>query len=296
MNFLSALLYHMLMVPVSRLPFRALYAVSDVVYVFLFHVIRYRRKVVEGNIAGAFPDMPEAERRTVIRKFYRHFCDLLLESFKLFTISEKDLRERIVFENTEVLNQFFEQGRSVILAGGHYNNWEYFAVAFQLNIRHQAASLYKPLANKWFDARMRANRGRYGMKMIPIQEAKAFFRSVQERPAATVFGMDQSPSKVSRSHWMTFLGRDTAVTFGTEKYSRDFNQPVVFGSIGKIKRGYYRIRFTTITDEPANMPHGRIVERAMEMLEADIRREPEWWLWTHRRWKHKRPVTAVQES
>lgn len=296
MNILSALLYYTIMVPVSRLPFRVMYAVSDGVYFLLYHIVRYRRTVVERNIAGSFPEMTAQQQKIIARKFYRHFCDLILESFKLFSISEKDLRERMVFENADVLNRYFDEGRSVILAGGHYNNWEYFAVAFQLNIRHQAVSLYKPLANKWFDNRMRANRGRYGMKMIPIQEAKAFFQAVPVQPVATVFGMDQSPSKVARSHWMTFLGRDTAVTFGTEKYAREFNQPVVFGSIYKVRRGYYKIKFVTITDEPAQMAHGRIVERAMEILEEDIRREPEWWLWTHRRWKHKRPVSAGQSG
>lgn len=292
MNILSPLLYHLFIMPVSRLPFSVLYKLSDALSFLLFRVIRYRRKVIESNIRGSFPELSKAEQDQVIRDFCSHFTDLVLESFKLFSISEQELRSRIRFVNPELLDHYARQGKSVIVAGGHYNNWEYFAVAVQLNILHRAVALYKPLANKWFDVKMRENRGRYGMQMVAIQETRQFFESPEAQPTATIFGMDQSPSKVKRSHWMKFLGRDTAVIFGTEKYSRDFNQPVIFGRILKERRGFYRVEFELITDKPEEMPHGKIVERAMELLENDIRKAPAWWLWTHRRWKHRRPVSA----
>ena len=292
MTLFSALLYHLLIAPISRLPFPVLYALSDGLSFMLFRVFRYRRKVIESNIRGSFPDMPAAEQDRIIRTFFRHFTDLVLESFKLFTLKEDEIRTRIRFSNPELLDRFSSEGRSVIVAGGHYNNWEYFAVAFQLYIRHRAVALYKPLANPWFEKKMRENRGRYGMLMVPIHETRDFFQRPGDTPTATIFGMDQSPSKVKRSHWMTFLGRDTAVTFGTEKYSREFNQPVIFGRILRESRGMYRVEFELITDDPSSMPHGGIVEKTMHLLESDIRKAPEWWLWTHRRWKHRKPVSA----
>lgn len=292
MKILSPILYYLFILPLSRLPYPVLYTISDGLSFLLFRVFRYRRKVIESNIRGSFPEKSKSEQNHIIRKFFRHFTDLVLESFKLFHVSRKELEKRLVFENPEVLEPFFKAGRSVIIAGGHYGNWEMFAVAFQLNIRHLAVALYKPLADQWFDKLMRQNRGRYGMKMVPIGETKAFFTNPAERPTATIFGMDQSPSRIDRSYWMTFLGRDTAVIFGTEKYSKEFDQPVVFGRIMKTSRGHYKVHFELITAAPAEMPHGRIVERAMELLENDIRKEPEWWLWTHRRWKHRRPDGA----
>jgi len=293
MPLLSALAYHLFIRPVSVLPFRVLYAVSDVLFVIMYRMLRYRGKVVTGNIRRCFPQLNEQEQEAIIREFYRHFCDLLVESFKLFNISEQELRERMKFENPEELNRYFREGRSVILAGGHYNNWEAFAVACQLYMDHQAVALYKPLANKWYDGKMRETRGRYGLILVPIQQAREHFDAWKGTPTATIFGMDQSPSKVARSHWMTFLGQDTAVTFGTEKYARDYNQAVVFGGIHKRSRGHYSIRFETVADNPMQTAHGEIIEKTMQLLERDIRQTPPYWLWSHRRWKHRKPDQPV---
>ena len=129
MNFLSSLGYHLFIRPICVLPFSVLYRVSDFLFLLMFRILRYRRKVVEGNIRRSFPQFSATEQDAVILEFYRHFCDLLVESFKLFNISESELRKRLVFENPDELNRYFREGRSVIIAGGHYNNWEAFAVA-----------------------------------------------------------------------------------------------------------------------------------------------------------------------
>ncbi|MFM7328241.1 MAG: lysophospholipid acyltransferase family protein [Bacteroidota bacterium] len=292
MQFLSALLYHLIVRPISVLPFSVLYRVSDVLYLIMVYIIRYRGKVVTGNIRRCFPELKPVEQEAIIREFYRHFCDLLVESFKLFNISESALRERLVFENPEELNKYFREGRSVIIAGGHYNNWEALAVACQLYMDHQAVALYKPLASKWFDRKMQETRGRYGLILVPIQKTREWFENWQGKPTGIIFGMDQSPSKVARSHWMTFLGQETAVIFGTEKYSREFNQPVVYGGIHKTSRGHYSVRFETVTDTTTPMAHGEIVERTMKLLERDILTAPAYWLWSHRRWKHRKPEAA----
>lgn len=260
----------------------------------MYHLVRYRRKVVHVNLVRSFPEKNRNEIRSIEKTFYQHFCDLTLESFKLFSISETELRNRMTFDNPEIFDQFFKEGRSVIVAGGHYGNWEMFAVACQLYWKHQGMALYKPLANPFFENAMKETRGRFGLKMIPIQKTKEFFENPGSEPTATIFGMDQSPSKVKSSHWMKFLNQDTAVIFGTEKYARTYNQPVLFGRILKIKRGYYTTHFELVTSEPNQMPHAAIVEKIMRLLEADIQKEPQWWLWTHRRWKHKRPAESTQ--
>jgi Kdo2-lipid IVA lauroyltransferase/acyltransferase len=288
MSYITGAAYYLLIYPVSILPFPALYAVSDLIFILLFHVLRYRRKVVYSNLTNSFPEKSKREIDQIARNFYRHFCDLIMESLKLFTISEKEVRQRITFDDLDLLHRFYEEKKSVILAGGHYNNWEFFAVAVQLYLKHQVVALYKPLANPWFDKKMRETRGRYGMQMIPIQQVKTVFQQDQEIPTASIFGMDQSPSKGRNSHWMRFMNQETAVSFGTEKYARESGQPVVFGRILKLRRGYYKVRFELLSDEHQSFSHGGIVEKAMHMLEEDIRKEPEWWLWTHRRWKHRR--------
>ena len=288
--FLSRVLYTVVILPISKLPFRILYFISDIVYFILYHLVRYRKKVVHSNLCRSFPEKTSEEIKAIEKRFYKHFTDLLLESFKLFSISEQELRERMIFENTDLFQKFFDQGKSVIVAGGHYGNWEMFAVASQLYWKHQGVALYKPLANPWFEQVMRETRGRYGLEMVPIQKTKEFFNQPHPKPISTIFGMDQSPSKVKSSHWMEFLGQDTAVIYGTEKYARTYQQPVVFGRIMKLNRGYYKTYFELVTDQPDSMSHGAIIEKVMRLLETDIKKEPEWWLWTHRRWKHKKPA------
>lgn len=286
--FLSRLLYQLLILPVSRLPFRALYIISDFIFYVLYYVVRYRKKVVRGNLLRSFPEKSIDEILLIEKKFYRHFSDLLLESFKLFSISESELRKRMVFENLDIFDRLFQEGRSVVVAGGHYGNWEMFAVASQLYWKHQGVALYKPLANPWFERVMRETRGRYGLEMVPIQQTKEFFNQHHPKPIATIFGMDQSPSKVKSSHWMNFLGQETAVIFGTEKYAKSYDHAVIFGRIIKQKRGHYKTYFELVTDQPNSMPHAAIIEKVMGILEADILKKPQWWLWTHRRWKHKK--------
>ncbi|MBM3177406.1 MAG: lysophospholipid acyltransferase family protein [Bacteroidetes bacterium] len=293
MNILSSLVYWLLIYPLSLLPFSILYGISDILFLIIFRLAGYRKKVVYQNLKNSFPEKTEREIHVLAKKFYHHFCDLMVESFKLFSIDEKTLAKRIRFTNPALLNHYFDQGKSVILAGGHYNNWEVFAVAIQRNIKHQAVALYKPLANQWFDRKMRSNRGRYGMQMVPIQNAKDFFLSAHPKPTATIFGMDQSPSRVRKSHWMTFLNQDTAVTFGTEAYARKTGQPVIFGRILKRKRGFYEVEFEVVSENHEALSQGMIVEKVMRILEKDIQKEPEWWLWSHRRWKRKKPEDLV---
>ncbi|MCE9537741.1 MAG: lysophospholipid acyltransferase family protein [Bacteroidetes bacterium] len=241
------------------------------------------------NIRNSFPDKTEKEHIEICRKFYKHFCDLVVESLKTFTISEKEVLKRVICINPELIDNYFNQKRSVIIAGGHYNNWEIFAVAVDALIKHKTVGIYKPLSNKYFDEKMRATRGKYGLKMISTKDVKTFFDQHINELTATIFGTDQSPSNPNNAYWMKFLNQDTGVLFGAEKFAKEYNYPVVYGRLNKLKRGHYSLDFTDVTDTPKETAYGEITEKITLLLEKDIQAIPQYWLWTHRRWKHKRP-------
>ena len=287
----SALLYYLVILPISVLPFFILYRISDGLFVIFYYLLGYRKKVIVGNIERSFPDMSASDRQIIARAFYRHFCDLIVESLKVFTISEKQVKERMKFENPEVMDQFFDKGQSVILAGGHFNNWELFAVGIDAAIKHRSIAIYKPLNNPFFDEKMRSTRGKFGLELISTREVKEVFEKNKNELTATIFGTDQSPGKVNKAYWTKFLNQDTAVMFGTEKFARDYNFPVVYGCIHKVSRGHYTVLFKEICREPSALKFGEITEMHTRLLEEDILKKPEFWLWSHRRWKHKRPAS-----
>lgn len=289
------LLYYLVILPVSVLPFPILYFISDVLYVFIYKIFGYRKKVVITNLRNSFPDKTEAEINEIARLFYHHFCDVVVESLKSFTISEKQIMKRMVLENPELLNSYYDQGRSIILAGGHYNNWEWIAIAIDQQIKHKSIAIYKTLANKFFDQKMRNTRGRFGLMMISTKKVKAIFDTNKDQLTATIFGNDQSPGRSENNYWMNFLNQDTAVLFGTEKYAREYNLPVLFGTIKKVKRGYYRFNFTVVENDPVHAPYGSITEKTTLLLEKEIINLPQYWLWTHRRWKHKRNPGEIKQ-
>jgi KDO2-lipid IV(A) lauroyltransferase len=255
-----------------------------------YYVLGYRKKVIVGNIQRSFPNKSEKEQKEIVRKFYKHFCDLILESIKTFTISEKQVQKRVVCKNPEGIDKYFNQKRSVIIAGGHYNNWELFAVAVDSQIKHKAIGIYKPLTNKYFDNILRKTRSKYGLYMISTRDVKKVFEEEKNNLTATIFAIDQSPSNPDKAYWTTFLNQDTGVLYGTEKYAKDYNQVVVYGRINKEKRGHYSYEFFDVTETPATTAHGEITEKITRMLETDINNQPEFWLWSHKRWKHKKPA------
>jgi KDO2-lipid IV(A) lauroyltransferase len=282
--------------PISSLPFPILYALSDFLFFIFYRVTGYRKKVILGNIQRSFPEKTRQEHEAICKKFYHHFCDLIVESLKAFTISEKQIEKRVIFSNPGVINKYFDRKQSVIIAGGHFNNWEIFAVAVDARIKHKAVGIYKPLTNKYFDEKMRQTRSRYGLHMLSTRDVKTFFDKEINNLTATVFAIDQSPSNPDNCYWMEFLNQDTGILFGAEKYAKEYNYPVLYGRINKLKRGHYSFDFADVTDDPRATGYGEITEIATKMLEKDIRANPEFWLWSHRRWKHKKPAGWNKEE
>ncbi|MFP5471526.1 MAG: lysophospholipid acyltransferase family protein [Bacteroidia bacterium] len=286
MNFI---LYYIFLLPLSYLPFGVLYVISDALNFILFNVIGYRKKVIEQNINNSFPELSEKEKKDIAKKFQSHFCDLLVESIKTFSISEKDAFNRLHCKNPEVVNHFFEQGRHVVMVGGHYNNWELYAVALKNHLKHQPFAIYKSLSNNFFDEKMRETRSKHGLNLISMKLTKKYFEEIEDVPRGIIFVSDQSPSNPKKAYWTTFLNQETGVQFGVEKYAKEFNWPVIYGELRKIKRGFYEVEYYVVCENPNEFAYGKITELHTQLLEQTIKKAPQYWLWTHKRWKHKRP-------
>ena len=288
MIIINYLLYYGLILPVSLLPFPVLYFISDGLFLLLYYVIGYRKKVVMQNINSAFADKTEAERKIICKEFYRHLCDLVVESLKLFTITHEEAQQRMDCLNPELVNSYYQKNQSVILAGGHLNNWEMFAVVIQSHIQHHPIAIYKALNSKFFDEKMRSTRSKFGLKMIPTYIVKKLLADGIIECFAMIFAYDQSPSNPQKAYWTKFLNRDTAWLKGCEDSAREYNLPVLYGRIHKVKRGHYTYDFTVACEQPIQTSPGEITQTLSNLLETDILNQPAYWLWSHRRWKHKR--------
>ncbi len=285
----SKLLYYLIILPISRLPYGLIYIFSNFIFFVLFRILNYRRNVIENNLKKSFPNKNNEELNLIKIKFYKHFSDIIIESLKGFTITKKNILKRLTVQNQELVDHYYEQNQNIILVGGHYNNWEICGQCAPLHCKHELIAIYKPLSNQFFDNKMRVSREKFGLKMVPMKQAKRYFNKSNNKPFGIVFGSDQSPSNPNRAYWSKFLNQDTGILFGVEKYAKEFDWPVIYVGIDKVKRGYYTINYKLITDSPINEEHGVITEKFTNLLEKDIINAPQFYLWTHRRWKHKKP-------
>lgn len=276
----------------SILPFWLMYRVSDVGYLFVYHIFGYRKAITRKNLKNAFPEKSDAERLAIERKFYRYFCDLVLETIKTLTIPTEKLRQRVTFEGEENIRPLLERGQSVVVAMGHFGNWEFAGAGYNNCGLHHINVIYHPLSNTKFDKLICHMRTRHGTGLYPMKQVGECLARDKDKTAATVFITDQAP-RPEKAYWTTFLNQDTAVFFGIEKYALEYDYPVVYLSIPRIKRGHYKMRFEVLVEEPRETTSYEITEAHVKRLEQDVRRQPEIWLWTHRRWKHEKPYKGV---
>jgi len=293
---LYPLLYYLVLVPVSSLPYAFIKGISSGFYYLLYHVFGYRKKIILQNLRNAFPEKTEKELGVLCRKFYRHLCDTVFEGLMCFTISRKNLMQHIRCSNPEMIDSYFEKGKSVIIAIGHYGSWEFFLTGLNALIKHQLVIIYTPLTNPFMEKKMMTSRESFGTRMISKSEVKSFFEEKQSQPTATLFAIDQWPAKAKKPYWMNFLNQETAVAYGTEKFAKDSGQVVLYASIRKEKRGHYAISFCPVSDHPKETSYGFITESVTQLLEKDIRNQPEYWLWSHRRWKQTKKQVEAENS
>jgi KDO2-lipid IV(A) lauroyltransferase len=263
---------------------------TDFFYLLLITIVPYRKKVIVGNIERSFPNKTKRERAKIKRKFYRHFCDLLAEGIKNLTISKAALTRRFVVKNAEVMYHLYNQKKSVILVSGHYNNWEWLIASQNFLFPHQAMGIGMPMSSKFWDKKINERRMRFGMNVIHSKNFKAEIETNLHHPVAVLTLGDQSPGDSSKSYWMDFLNQKTAVAFGTEMIAHQFDFAVVYFSTRKLKRGYYEMELVLISDTPKLSPWGELTEAHTHLLEKDIIANPEYWIWSHKRWKRSVPT------
>jgi KDO2-lipid IV(A) lauroyltransferase len=276
---------------IASLPFRVLYLISDGLYVIFYYLIGYRKKVVLDNLRNSFPEKTNEEIIALSKQFYKYFCDLILESLKTLTISHKEAERRVHFseETKAFFQKTFKEKQSVVLVMGHMGNWELVGAGFtQLIDSPQLYILYHPLTHKQFDKLVYHMRTRLGNKLYAMNEALRGMLRDRDKITATAFIADQTPSPEG-AYWTTFLHQDTPVFKGTEKLATKLNYPVLYVSVLRPQRGIYTVNLELLTDNPKSCAENQISEMHTKRLEKDILLQPEIWLWTHKRWKHKRP-------
>jgi KDO2-lipid IV(A) lauroyltransferase len=276
---------------ISLLPFPVFYLFSDFIYFLLYRVVGYRKKVVFGNLKNSFPEKSHNELKKIEKDFYRYLCDLFLETIKTLTISRSEAVKRCKFnaKTTLVFNELANKNQSCIIVMGHYGNWEWAGNSFSLQCKQQLYVIYHPLSNKYFDKLMYDLRTRFGTKLYAMKDTMREMIRNKNEVNATAFIADQTPSPDS-AYWTTFMNQDTPVFWGTEKIAQKLNYPIVYITIKKIKRGYYEVDSELLINEPKNTSLGEISELHTRKLESDIITQPSMWLWSHRRWKHKKNV------
>lgn len=277
---------------IACLPFPVLYRVSDVLCVFL-RWSGYRRKVIERNLRMSFPEKTESEISQLTRAYYQYLCDLILETLKTLRMSEKESNERCTFHDAPWLRQLQAENRSFIIVMGHYGNWEWAGPSFTLNTGFQLVVIYRPLSNRYFERMMVRMRTRFGTRITPVNNTLRDMVAFRKELTATAFIADQNASPKT-AHWTRFLNQDTAVFTGPEKLSKKFNYPVVYIQVTRPRRGHYDVRPELLYLNPGDTADGEISEGFMKRLEQDIISNPVPWLWSHRRWKHKRKLPAHQ--
>lgn len=274
----------------SVLPWSVLFVLSDCFFLVLYYGAGYRRKIVRMNLSRSFPEKSAKELKIIELRFYRYFMDMVFETIKLFTMSPDQKRARCKMDTeTQVLfNDLYARGRSGILVMGHYGNWEYCPSGLPLQTDFQTYVIYHPLSNPYFDRLMSRMRTSTSCKLYPMAGTLKGMISNRNELNMTAFLSDQSPDPKG-AYWTQFLNQDTPVFNGTEKIAQKLQMAVIYGSMERVKRGSYVYHTKLICEDASLTQPGEITESHLRMLENDIRNAPEYWLWTHRRWKHQRP-------
>lgn len=284
MNLLIYILAFPVIWLVSVLPFRWLYIFSDFVYLFVYKIFKYRVEVVRKNLNIAFPDKTEAEKRNIERKFYHHMCDMFLEMVKSYHMSEKEIKKRMVYTNIELIKPY-ENSRSIIFLCGHYASYEWL-MSLGYFLKHKSYGLYTPITNPYFDRLVKKIRMKYRGFLISRYAAASEMKKHRDENTIACYGFaaDQSPSS-SKSYRREFLGKIVPVFTGAERLGKQLNTVMVYAKIEKVKRGYYQCTFEILAENPNEMPNYQITDLFFERLNQQIYQKPEYYLWTHNRFK-----------
>jgi KDO2-lipid IV(A) lauroyltransferase len=288
MQLLLYILVYPLILLISLLPFRFLYWLSDGVCFLIFYVARYRRKVVSENIALALPHLSREERLIIEKKSYQHMCDMFLEMIKTLSISKKEMEKRFVFKNLETYLDLEDKGKSIAMMLAHYASYEW-VILMNSKITYEGYGIYKKINNVYFDRLVGKIRSKFNTHLIHTSESAALIEHNNLIGKKAVYGFvsDQSPMVKPKTHWAAFMGVDVPVYTGVEYLSKKHDMAVIYLKVAKTKRGYYEAEFDIIAESTQGIPDYELTDVFLRKVEAQIVAAPEFYLWTHRRWKHK---------
>jgi len=289
MRFIVYLIAYPFLWCISMLPFRMLYLFSDFVYLIVYYLIGYRKKTVRENLAMALPNLSAEERLIIEKKSFRHLCDMFLEMIKTMTISNKEISKRFAFTNMEVYKKMEAQEKSISMMVAHYASYEW-AISMNAYVNFSAFAIYKKLANPYFDKLVRDIRSRFKANLITTKETIPIIIKNNQNKELSIYGFasDQSPRISSAFHWQKFMGIEVPVHTGAEMLSKKHDMNVIFLKVEKLKRGYYQASFEVLSDNAKEVPNYEITDKFLKLVEQQILEAPEFYLWTHKRWKHGR--------
>lgn len=271
----------------SLLPLSALYILADGAYLLLYFVFGYRRKVVRENLLNALPDKTLEEILVIEKRFYRYLASLVFEIIKMSNISKKEIERRFIFKNKAQVQEYLDRGESVLVCSAHYGNWEWGTLGIGLNFSADHYPIYKPLTNPVFDTWFKKVRSKFGNKLIAMRQTMRALQASKDKPSIFSFGNDQAPSKDESHYWTSFMHQPSSVQLGIEKIAKRTNQPIFYFKIKVLKRGFYEVNCVPLCLNPAGTAEFEITEMHTRFLEEIIRAKPEYWLWSHKRWKYK---------
>jgi Kdo2-lipid IVA lauroyltransferase/acyltransferase len=288
MNFIIYILVYPIIWFISILPFKILYFISDIIYLLVYYVIGYRKKVVFDNLKLSFPEKSEKEIKQICKKFYSHFVDIFMEMVKSFTISKNSLDKHYKYTNIDFLNELYKDGKSVILTGAHYANWEWI-LGLDPSVGYKTYGAFTKLNNPYFNAKILKSRARFGVNLVPTSKTISEIDYNQKNKVQSMYGLlsDQSPQLKKTFYWSHFLGVKVPIHTGAEMLAKKYDMNIVLFETKKIKRGYYKTTFSLITDNASEYPNYELTDIFLEKIEKLIRKQPEYYFWTHKRFKHK---------
>ncbi len=288
MRFILYLIVYPFLWCISMLPFRLLYLFSDFIYLIIYYVIGYRKKTVRENLALALPNLSPKERLVIEKKSFRHLCDMFLEMIKTMTISKKEISKRFTFTNLEVYKKLEEQEKSIAMMLAHYASYEW-VISMNAYVTFSAFAIYKKIANPYFDKLVRTIRSRFKASLITTKETVPYIIKNKNNNLLSIYGFasDQSPKATSAFHWQKFMGIEVPVHTGAEMLSKKYDMNVIFLKVKKVKRGYYEASFEVLSENVLEVPNYEITDKFLKLVEQQIIEAPEYYLWTHKRWKHR---------
>jgi KDO2-lipid IV(A) lauroyltransferase len=274
----------------SRLPMRALYALSTFLYLLAFYVVRHRHRVIREQIAKVYPQSSAAERRQIHKQFLKNFCDVMVEVLKSVSMTEADMCARVQILNLDEARRYLDAGQSIMLVTSHLCNWEWLLHGVALQLGYPVDAAYKPLHDQWAERLMLRIRSRFGARLVPAKELLADFLQRRAIVRAVAMNADQAPVSTDKRYWTQFLGQDTAFYIGAEQIARATRLPIVFAAMRRVRRGFYEVEFMPLWDGRERSPPNSVTERYARACEIEVLKSPADWLWSYRRWRLKKPL------